>query len=539
MIQIVGPRLSQWDTGRSISVSGSNATHAHIANRGDSHAPIMDIVDGEVKIPDYLMQTGKDLCVYLVLDGITQESKTFSVQKREKPENYVYEDDRRNYIYELITDAKTATEAANRAAETANAAASQALTTATTAAQTANQAATNADTAANSAIAAAGKVDQSVNTANIAAKNANEAAAKAEHTAKALMVVGGAGGANISLDNAIDQFLVGLRICGKTTQNGTPTPDAPVELVSVGTGGSITVNVAGKSDAQSMTVATPNGLPGIHIPSSGNYTDVNGQQWVCDEKDYARGVYVRRIGSVTLNGTQSFGINVYQLTTLNRYLFEYYPTNLSNETIDIPAISDKLIYAKWDTFTAKETRATVYATSERLIIFLPDQTIRTVDAFKAYLANNPIKVMYQLKTPTETPLSSEEISAYAALRTYRKSTTVSNDASAHMELEYVMDAKKYIDGLVKEPPARISNVTLLASAWTGSEGLYSQVVTIDGITEYSKVDLLPSVEQLAIFHNKDVTFHTENKNGVLTVYAIGDKPLLDYTMQAQITEVSV
>lgn len=85
--------------------------------------------------------------------------------------------------------------------------------------------------------------------------------------------------------------------------------------------------------------------------------------------------------------------------------------------------------------------------------------------------------------------------------------------------------------------ARISEVTLLASAWTGADSLYSQVVTIDGITEYSKVDLLPSVEQLAIFHNKDVAFVTENEDGVVTVYAIGDKPTLDYTIQVSITEV--
>lgn len=87
--------------------------------------------------------------------------------------------------------------------------------------------------------------------------------------------------------------------------------------------------------------------------------------------------------------------------------------------------------------------------------------------------------------------------------------------------------------------ASITEVVLRASAWQGSDSLYSQVVTIDGITEYSKVDLLPSVEQLAIFHNKDVAFVTENEDGVVTVYAIGDKPTLDYTMQVQITEVVV
>ena len=86
---------------------------------------------------------------------------------------------------------------------------------------------------------------------------------------------------------------------------------------------------------------------------------------------------------------------------------------------------------------------------------------------------------------------------------------------------------------------RIVTVSLPSDKWEGSDSLYSQVVSIDGITERSKVDLLPSVEQLAIFHNKDIAFVTENEDGVVTVYAIGDKPTNDYTMQVQITEVEV
>ena len=96
-----------------------------------------------------------------------------------------------------------------------------------------------------------------------------------------------------------------------------------------------------------------------------------------------------------------------------------------------------------------------------------------------------------------------------------------------------------IKRLLGIPTPKIAYIQLPASAWEGADSLYSQVVTIDGTTEHSKVDLLPSVEQLAIFHGKDVAFVTENDNGVVTVYAIGDKPLLDYTMQVQITEVTV
>lgn len=86
--------------------------------------------------------------------------------------------------------------------------------------------------------------------------------------------------------------------------------------------------------------------------------------------------------------------------------------------------------------------------------------------------------------------------------------------------------------------SKIGEVTLLASAWVGSDSPYSQIVTIDGVTKNSQVDLTPSVEQLEIFYEKDLTFVTENNGGVITVYAIGQKPLNDYAIQVTITEVA-
>ena len=84
---------------------------------------------------------------------------------------------------------------------------------------------------------------------------------------------------------------------------------------------------------------------------------------------------------------------------------------------------------------------------------------------------------------------------------------------------------------------RISEITLFADKWEGEDAPYSQVVNIDGITLRTKVDLLPDVELLAIFHDKDIAFVTENEDGIVTVYAIGDKPTQDYTMDVALKEV--
>ena len=86
---------------------------------------------------------------------------------------------------------------------------------------------------------------------------------------------------------------------------------------------------------------------------------------------------------------------------------------------------------------------------------------------------------------------------------------------------------------------RIGEVTIFADRWLGSESPYSQIVEIEGVTENSQVDLTPSVEQLVIFHDKDLAFVTENEGGIVTVYVIGQKPQNDYTIQVTITEVSV
>lgn len=88
---------------------------------------------------------------------------------------------------------------------------------------------------------------------------------------------------------------------------------------------------------------------------------------------------------------------------------------------------------------------------------------------------------------------------------------------------------------------RIVEVTLLASAWLAATELntYTQIVTIEGTTEFSKVDLQPSAEQLVIFHERDVNFTTVNEDGTIVVYAVGDKPINDYTIQATVTEVTI
>ena len=90
---------------------------------------------------------------------------------------------------------------------------------------------------------------------------------------------------------------------------------------------------------------------------------------------------------------------------------------------------------------------------------------------------------------------------------------------------------------LKQGQNRKVYVSLPAANWVGEESPYSQVVEIEGITEFSQVDPNPSAEQVNIFLDKALAFVIENEDGVVTVFAIGDKPLNDYVIQCTITEV--
>lgn len=125
---------------------------------------------------------------------------------------------------------------------------------------------------------------------------------------------------------------------------------------------------------------------------------------------------------------------------------------------------------------------------------------------------------------------------------YPTTTLMTDTEDVILDVEYNRDANKVIAELYAlvlqgGSASRIGYINLAASKWEGSASLYSQVVTINGVTENSKVDINPSIEQLAIFHAKDIAFVAENEDGVVTVYCIGQKPTADYEMQITITEV--
>ena len=95
------------------------------------------------------------------------------------------------------------------------------------------------------------------------------------------ILVGTETGNPIAVDDAFSAPLCGLTIYGRSTQDGTPTPDAPVPIVSAGDGGNLTVKVTGKNllNIAPFTKLTNKGITyeyvtngGVHISGTATAT---------------------------------------------------------------------------------------------------------------------------------------------------------------------------------------------------------------------------------------------------------------------------
>ena len=405
----------------------------------------------------------------------------------------------------------------------------------------------------------------------------------------------------LSVSDSSDMELQGLRLFGKTTQDGIPTPDAPVPLVSVGDGGTVGVTVCGKNlfggdaladklvevasatkdvaqetimyngnnianatvfenfkpntqytfiiyaralsdnsyvdmavryedgtyghlkftktdeyyycvftspanktitrlqgsngsgnvyvhlyynkcgifegalteadfepyNGQTITANTPNGLPGIPVTSGGNYTDANGQQWICDEVDFARGKCVHRVGGGKLtdiaNWTLAQEINNGFLLFKAIVPATWYRNNQYYKYLRTTGFFTHGKYS--EEWSSGNYRA--FLADSSVYVAVSSELASDVDAFKAWInaqsadGNTP-EVMVALDSVriVETDLTAEEIAAFKALHSNKPNTTVYNDGGAGMEMAYIADTKLYIDNKFAE----LQNAILSAGA---------------------------------------------------------------------------
>ena len=185
---------------------------------------------------------------------------------------------------------------------------------------------------------------------------------------------------------------------------------------------------------QTLTLQTPNALPGIPVASSGNYTDESGQQWVCDEVDLARGVYVQRVSKFKLTSSMSWSKAG---NKVDRYFCTFTRINTAG-----------VLCTHFSNAINSETVGGIATNNGNTIGFayaVKDTT--TVSDFKAFLDANDVYVWAALATPVKTALSSAEIAAYKALTTYAPTTTISVSDGAGATVTYQRDVNIVIKNL--------------------------------------------------------------------------------------------
>ena len=323
-----------------------------------------------------------------------------------------------------VTSKQTAAAASEKTASDAAAGATDAKAAAVAAQQDAADSAAAAKTSEDAAAKSAADADSTANSIN---NSMMQIAANKEDTTalqkRQNVLVGSETGNPIAVDDAFAAPLCGLTVYGRSTQDGTPTPDAPVPIVSAGDSGTIVLTLGdGDGKTQTLTLPTPNGLPGIPVTSGGNYTDENGQQWVCDEVDLEREVKVQRVNAVDLSTCVITGIT--NLAATKRLAIRL---PLNGRDYKTEALCNKL------QFVVSFTKDTPH--------FYID--VSNAQVFIPIGAKNPEEgeyiLFYALATPIETPLTPAEISAYKALTAYAPDTVVQASDGAGVKLEYQRD----------------------------------------------------------------------------------------------------
>lgn len=186
---------------------------------------------------------------------------------------------------------------------------------------------------------------------------------------------------------------------------------------------------------QSLTVQTPNGLPGIPVTSGGNYTDENGQQWICDEIDFKRGKYVQRVAWVTFDGSEDelwlFDSNDDPVSLSARGRVLMY--GMCSQKKRNHVLCNRRIYSK---NTYYDTENACFSDRANIYIYGEKATVETESEWRQDLSEKPVTVLYEMETPIETDLSEEQLSAYSNLHTNRPTTVVSATDDVGIKLTY-------------------------------------------------------------------------------------------------------
>lgn len=281
----------------------------------------------------------------------------------------------------------------------------------------------------------------------------------------------------ISVDDAFPAPLCGLAVYGKSTQDGTPSPDNPVPIVSAGDGGSVVVKVTGANMLEGTKPGVKSTVYGITYTTYENGFLITGtatNDFTTLLHDDVAHPLTRGIYYLTASGLSPS-------VTLNFYFVGKYSSDVQNKKVTLTRdveFSLRLQIKKGTTLNTTvqvsltRNAITAYSPYREQLLTLPtpgglpgipvasggsytDSTgqqwmcdevdlergvrVQRVDK-AAFDSTKPLAEQNAiLATPIETPLTPDEIAAYKALTTYGPDTVVQAGDGAGVKLVYQRD----------------------------------------------------------------------------------------------------
>ena len=213
-------------------------------------------------------------------------------------------------------------------------------------------------------------------------------------------------------------------------------------------------------------------LRGIPVSEGGNYTDSEGQQWICDEIDYAKGTHIQRIGVSTFTNAFEYvgasytdgsgvfycGLSGYDTSDFNlrmistHFRFRGYATHNTAALAQLSA--GEFSYIRNPTAGAR--------------LYFAVAGIETKEAATEWLASTAPVVFYPLKTPVETELDMTTINKAEWLTTYYPRTTLVNPNDTGMYVEYNADLKRYANEIMADAAEEVitqDKIQAAVDAW--------------------------------------------------------------------------
>lgn len=170
-----------------------------------------------------------------------------------------------------------------------------------------------------------------------------------------------------------------------------------------------------------QTAALPYTLNAIPVSSGGNVT-IDGQQYIADYVDVERGKVVRNVENVTFNGAENENWELWNADKEKIWSFIFVNSlkTFTNESVS------KCNRFEFNTDESIDKTFWLCSPSGMPSLQIKNRIIgKDITAFKSWLSNNPINVIYPLRIPIEEELTAEHAQALKELATYYPVTNIS------------------------------------------------------------------------------------------------------------------